>query len=77
MRDLRFRPVPTENSESGEKSRVLRMSALVSPAFVMIILGHARRKIVRAAVTQHPTAAWLSRPGDRSVPVGHASPPDS
>jgi hypothetical protein len=41
--------------------------------YVMIILGHARRKIVRAAVTQHPTAAWLSRPGDRSVPVGHGS----
>jgi hypothetical protein len=29
--------------------------------YVMIILGHDRRKIIRAAVTEHPTAAWLSR----------------
>jgi putative transposase len=27
---------------------------------VVIILGHDRRKIIRAAVTEHPTAAWLS-----------------
>jgi transposase InsO family protein len=25
------------------------------------ILGHDRRKIMRTAVTEHPTAAWLSR----------------
>jgi len=29
--------------------------------YVMIILAHDRRQIVRAAVTEHPTAAWLSR----------------
>src|ERR1700676_2942724 len=29
--------------------------------YVMIIVGHDRRKIIRAAVTEHPTAAWLSR----------------
>jgi len=29
--------------------------------YVLIILGHDRRKIIRAAVTEHPTAAWLSR----------------
>ena len=29
--------------------------------YVMIILGHARREIVRIAVTEHPTAAWISR----------------
>ncbi len=29
--------------------------------YVMIILGHDRRKIIRTAVTEHPTAAWLSR----------------
>src|SRR5260370_5554200 len=29
--------------------------------YVMIILAHDRRKIVRTAVTEHPTAAWLSR----------------
>jgi hypothetical protein len=30
--DTRWSPVPTENSESSEKSRVLRITALVSPA---------------------------------------------
>jgi len=29
--------------------------------YVMIILAHDRRSIVRTAVTEHPTAAWLSR----------------
>src|ERR1039457_6549605 len=29
--------------------------------YVMIILAHDRRNIVRTAVTEHPTAAWLSR----------------
>src|SRR5271165_2778344 len=29
--------------------------------YVMIILTHDRRKIVRFDVTEHPTAAWLSR----------------
>jgi transposase InsO family protein len=29
--------------------------------YVMIILAHDRRTIVSAAVTEHPTAAWLSR----------------
>jgi putative transposase len=29
--------------------------------YVMIILAHGRRKIVRFDVTQHPTAAWLSQ----------------
>ena len=28
--------------------------------YVMIILAHDRRKIMRTAVTEHPTAAWLS-----------------
>src|ERR1700731_2728938 len=28
--------------------------------YVMIILAHDRRQIVRAAVTEHPAAAWLS-----------------
>ena len=36
--------------------------------YVMIILGHARRKIVRTAVTQHPTAAWLSRQVTEAFP---------
>src|SRR5258708_14245500 len=29
--------------------------------YVMIILAHDRRKIMRIAVTEHPTAPWLSR----------------
>ena len=29
--------------------------------YVTIILAHGRRKFVRTAVTEHPTAAWLSR----------------
>src|SRR5713226_8821728 len=29
--------------------------------YVMIILGHDRRKIIHTAVTEYPTAAWLSR----------------
>jgi hypothetical protein len=29
--------------------------------YVMIILAHGRRKIVRFDVTQHPTAAWLAQ----------------
>jgi len=29
--------------------------------YVMIILAHDRRKILQTAVTDHPTAAWLSR----------------
>jgi len=29
--------------------------------YVMIILGHYRRKIISTAVTEHPTAVWLSR----------------
>jgi hypothetical protein len=28
--------------------------------YVMIILAHDRRRIIRTAVTEHPTAAWLS-----------------
>src|SRR5712672_4584020 len=29
--------------------------------YVMIILAHDRRKIMRFDVTQHPTSGWLSR----------------
>jgi putative transposase len=29
--------------------------------FVLVILTHARRRIVRVAVTEHPTAAWTSQ----------------
>jgi Integrase core domain len=36
--------------------------------YVMIILAHDRRKIVRAAITEHPTAAWLSRQVTEAFP---------
>jgi hypothetical protein len=36
--------------------------------YVMIILGHDRREIIRAAVTEHPTAAWLSRQVTEAFP---------
>jgi putative transposase len=34
----------------------------------MIILAHDRRKITRAAVTEHPTAAWLLRQVTEAFP---------
>src|SRR5208282_4304430 len=36
-------------------------SATFRLLFVMLIVAHDRRKIVRFDVTQHPTAGWLSR----------------
>jgi hypothetical protein len=36
-------------------------SATFRILFVMLILAHDRRRIVRFDVTQHPTAGWLSR----------------
>jgi putative transposase len=37
------------------------VSASFRLLYVMIILAHGRRRIVRCDVTQHPTAAWLSQ----------------
>ena len=37
------------------------LSASFRLLYVMIILAHDRRKIVRFDVTQHPTAVWLSQ----------------
>ena len=36
--------------------------------YVMVILRHDRRKIVALAVTEHPTAAWLSRQVTEAFP---------
>jgi transposase InsO family protein len=36
--------------------------------YVMIILTHDRRNIARSAVTEHPTAAWLSRQVTEAFP---------
>jgi hypothetical protein len=37
------------------------VSASFRLLYVMIILAHGRREIVRFDVTRHPTAAWLSQ----------------
>jgi transposase InsO family protein len=36
--------------------------------YVTVILGHDRRKIMHTAVTEHPTAAWLSRQVTEAFP---------
>jgi hypothetical protein len=43
-------------------------SATFRLLYVMIILAHDRRKIVRFDVTQHPTAGWLSRQVTEAFP---------
>jgi putative transposase len=43
-------------------------SATFGLLFVMLILAHDRRKIVRFDVTQHPTAGWLSRQVTEAFP---------
>ena len=40
--------------------------------FVLVILAHARRRIVRVAVTEHPTAAWTSQQLREAFPWDHA-----
>jgi hypothetical protein len=36
--------------------------------YVMIILAHDRRRVIHTAVTEHPTAAWLSRQVTEAFP---------
>ena len=43
-------------------------SATFRLLFVLLILAHDRRKIVRFDVTQHPTAGWLSRQVTEAFP---------
>src|SRR5271154_4495884 len=74
---VRRRGTPSQNwrtflGNHAEGIAAIDMFVVVSASFrllyVMIILGHARRKIVRTAVTQHPTAAWLSRQVTEAFP---------
>ena len=48
-------------------------SATFRLLFVMLILAHDRRKIVRFDVTQHPTAGWLSRQVTEAFPWDRSS----
>src|SRR5260370_10699534 len=36
--------------------------------YVTVILAHERRRIIHTAVTEHPTAAWLSRQVTEAFP---------
>src|SRR5713226_510803 len=56
----------------AEGSAAIDMFVAASASFrllyVMIILAHDRRNTVRTAVTEHPTAAWLSRQVTEAFP---------
>jgi transposase InsO family protein len=74
---VRRRGTPSQNWQTFLRNHVegiaaIDMFVVASASFrllyVMIILAHDRRKIVRAAVTAHPTAAWLSRQVTEAFP---------
>ena len=44
------------------------VSASFRLLYVMVILAHDRRKIVRFDVTEHPSAGWLSRQVTEAFP---------
>src|SRR5215471_18478501 len=52
----------------SRRSLFVAASASFRLLYVMIILTHDRRNIVRTAVTEHPTAAWLSRQVTEAFP---------
>src|ERR1019366_1986635 len=75
---VRRRETPSQNWRTflrnhAEGFAAIDMFVVASASFrllyVMIILGHDRRKILRTAVTKHPTAArskrWASRKSSR------------
>jgi transposase InsO family protein len=71
----RGRPSPTWRSFlHNEALGIAAIDMFVVPSatfrllFVMLILAHDRRKIVRFDVTQHPTACWLSRQVTEAFP---------
>jgi transposase InsO family protein len=74
---LRRRGTPSQNWRSFLRNHAQGIAAIdmfvVASAsfrllYVMIILAHDRRTIVSAAVTEHPTAAWLSRQAIEAYP---------
>ena len=69
------RPSPTWRSFLRNQAAgiaAIDMFVVVSASFqllyVMIILAHDRRRIVRFDVTEHPTAVWLSRQVTEAFP---------
>jgi transposase InsO family protein len=71
----RGRPSPTWRSFLRNQAAgivAIDMFVVASASFrllyVMIILAHDRRKIVRFDVTQHPTSGWLSRQVTEAFP---------
>ena len=79
---VRRRGTPSQNWRSflcnhAEGIAAIDMFVVASASFrmlyVMIILAHDRRKIMLTAVTEHPTAAWLSRQVTEAFPWDTAS----
>ena len=71
----RRRPSPTWRSRLLNQAQgiaAIDMFVVAAASFrllyVMIILAHDRRKIVRFDVTPHPTAEWLSRQVTEAFP---------
>jgi transposase InsO family protein len=74
---VRKRGTPSQNWRSflrnhAEGIAAIDMFVVASASFrllyVLIILAHDRREITRTAVTEHPTAAWLSRQVTEAFP---------
>ena len=74
---VRRRGTPSQNWRTflrnhAEGIAAIDMFVVVSTSFrllyVMIILAHDRRNIVSTAITEHPTAAWLSRQVTEAFP---------
>ncbi len=74
---VRRRGTPSQNWRTfmrnhAEGIAAIDMFVVASASFrllyVMIILAHDRRKIMRTAVTEHPTASWLSRQVTEAFP---------
>jgi putative transposase len=71
----RGRPSPTWRSFLHNQAAgiaAIDMFVVASASFrlfyVMIILAHDRRRIIHTAVTEHPTAPWLSRQVTEAFP---------
>ena len=74
---VRRRGTPSQNwrtflRNQAEGIAAIDMFVVASVSFrllyVMIILAHDRRRIIHTAVTEHPTAAWLSRQVTEAFP---------